>query len=375
MTIGNSLHFLLLATALTAFAQGPVRLTEIQVIGSHNSYHAGLAPSEAALLRQADAKTADSLDYRHPAIDVQLSAGVRQIEIDVYGDTKGGLFADPAYPHKVAQANLPPDPPFDPGGLMKKPGFKVIHAQDVDFRSNCQPFTGCLAVVRNWSKAHPRHLPIFILVENKAGKSRDYMVEPEKLTAATFEALDAEVRSVFAPGDMITPDDVRGKYKTLEEAVLAEGWPALDKARGKVIFLLDQARVTPIYTAGHPALEGRIFFTNAKPGTPDAAFVEVNDPTDTRIPDLVRKGYLVRTMTDPGRQGVREGLTARRDAALKSGAQLLSTDYPFDERDRESNYSVRFESGNARCNPIVRANACSAALLREDKAALSANPK
>ncbi len=45
---------------------------------------------------------------------------------------------------------------------------------------------------------------------------------PEKFTAATFDALDAEIRSVFKPGEMITPDQVRGNHATLEEAVLAQ---------------------------------------------------------------------------------------------------------------------------------------------------------
>ena len=66
---------------------------------------------------------------------------MRQIELDVYADTKGGLYAHPAGPAMAAAAGLPADPPFDPDGIMMKPGFKVMHVQDVDYRSNCQPFT------------------------------------------------------------------------------------------------------------------------------------------------------------------------------------------------------------------------------------------
>ena len=126
-----------------------------------------------------------------------------------------------------------------------------------------------------------------------------------------------------------------------------------------MVFLLDQESVTPLYTAGRPSLEGRVLFTNGKPGTPDAAFLKLNNPLGdpTLIPDMVRKGYLVRTMTDAG--------PAKRDAALSSGAQLLSTDYPFDYRAPNSGYSVRFESGNARCNPVVQAPACNPAALQE----------
>ena len=138
---------------LPATSSAQIRLNQIQVIGSHNSYHAGMAPSETAWLTKLNPKSAAGLEYRHPGLDVQLSNGVRQVEIDVYGDVEGGRYAHPANAKFVADAGLPADPPFDPQGLFLKPGFKVMHAQDIDYRSNCQPFTGCLYGDFNRSKA------------------------------------------------------------------------------------------------------------------------------------------------------------------------------------------------------------------------------
>ena len=63
---------------------------------------------------------------------------------------------------------------------------------------------------------------------------------------------------------MIVPDDVRDHHDTLNEAVLAGSWPTLANSRGKVIFLMDQRPVGPIYLAGHPSLRGRVLFTNAE---------------------------------------------------------------------------------------------------------------
>ena len=359
---------MILAGAPIAGAQ-PIRINEIQVIGSHNSYHAGLGRNEMAYLRKTNPKAAEALDYSHPPLTDQLNAGVRQLEIDVFGDAKGGLFAKPATVGLMAKAGFEVDPPFDPEGLMMKPGFKVLHAQDVDYRSRCQPFVACLAEIRAWSKTHPKHIPIFILIENKDGRSRPYMVAPEPLTAETFNLLDAEIRTVFRPGEMITPDDVRGSSATLETAVLGKGWPLLEESRGKVMFVLDQDRVGPLYTKGHPALEGRVMFTNSTAGQPDAAFMKLNDPLSEQVQAAVRKGYIVRTMSDPGPAGVRAGETRRRDAALASGAQMVSTDYPFDEKAPESGYSVKFEHGdgpfNIRCNPVLKAAGCTADLLRE----------
>src|ERR1700744_105318 len=117
-----------------------LRLNQIQVIGSHNSYHTGLAPSERKLIEQENPKAMRALDYAHAALPDQLTGGVRQVEIDVYVNTKGGRYAHPAIVGKVAAAGLPADPAFDPQHEMEKPGFKVMHVAGVDQRSSCHTF-------------------------------------------------------------------------------------------------------------------------------------------------------------------------------------------------------------------------------------------
>jgi len=86
---------------------GQIRLNQIQVIGSHNSYHAGLAPSETAWLKKLNPNAAAALEYRHPGLNVQLSNGVRQVEIDIYADAQGGRYAHPANLKFVMDACLP----------------------------------------------------------------------------------------------------------------------------------------------------------------------------------------------------------------------------------------------------------------------------
>jgi hypothetical protein len=345
---------------------GTLKLNQIQVIGTHNSYHAGIAPNESKLWQAKNAASYKGLDYQHQPLPQQFDSGVRQIELDVYADTKGGLYAHPSGPSMVAAAKLPPDPDFDPNRVMSKPGFKVMHVQDVDYRSTCQPFTACLEQVRQWSRAHPDHVPIFILVETKQGKPRSelHLTEPEPFTSSTFDALDAEIRSVFPPDEMITPDDVRGHYATLNEAVLAGNWPTLTSARGKVVFLMDQHAVGPVYLAGHPSLRGHVLFTNSTPGEPDAAFVERNEGPAAEIADLVRKGYLVRARTDSDTKEARTNDTTVRDAMIASGAQLLSTDYPINEPARWAGNFVVTLPGKvvARCNPINAPAGCNGAV-------------
>src|SRR5271168_2482593 len=368
----TSLPFLVLYICLPSIACGSgsdidsLKVNQIQVIGTHNSYHAGLAASEAQQMLQKNPNLYQALDYRHRPLDLQLSSGVRQIELDIFADAEGGRYAHPAGPDAVAAAGLAKDPDFDPQGLMRKPGFKVMHVQDIDYRSTCQPLIACLKIVRTWSRAHPHHLPIYILLETKQTDlpPQYHAQTTEKFTSSTFDALDAEIRRVFPPREMITPDQVRGRFETLEQAVLSNNWPTLAAARGKVVFLMDQRDVGPQYLAGHPSLAGRIIFTNAEPGQPDCAFTEENDGTEVAIAALVRKGYLVRTRTDADTKQGRTNDTARRDEALASGAQILSTDYPAYEPAQWSGYSVSLPHGAvARCNPVNSPPACSKSSL------------
>lgn len=346
-----------------------VHINQIQVIGSHNSYHAGFAPSEHKLMETKNPKVLRSLDYKHAPLGDQLTGGVRQLEIDIYNDPVGGRFAHPAIVNMVADAGLTPDPEFDPHHEMDKPGFKVMHVQDLDERVTCHTFVSCLTAIRDWSQQHPRALPLFILVETKEGKPRDLPSAPnaDVFTAEIFDAVDAEIRSVFKPNEMITPDEVRGSFPTLNDAIRHNAWPTLNKARGKVVFLLDQKHAGPVYAAGHPSLKGRLIFTNAEPGQPDAAFIEENDGTREEIDALVKQGYLVRTRTDEGTEQARTNDRTRLNRALSSGAQMISTDYPTSEPSPWSDFVVGLPGGMvARCNPVNKPAGCNDKLLESN---------
>src|ERR1700748_3082889 len=119
------------AAALPALGAGAddLRLNQIQVIGSHNSYHAGLTPGVAKLLQATNPKAFDGLDYQHAPLTVQFDRGIRQIELDIYADAKGGRFAHPF----GATLNEGGAAGFDKAGVFAKPGFKVMHVQDIDY--------------------------------------------------------------------------------------------------------------------------------------------------------------------------------------------------------------------------------------------------
>jgi len=337
---------------------GTLRLNQLQALGSHNSYHVRPRPELLAALLQALGTTAEGFEYTHVPLPDQFNAqGIRQIELDVFADPEGGLFAN-----RVALGLIGQDPASGIPAL-DAPGFKVLHVQDIDFESTCWTFVECLTAVKAWSDAHPGHMPILILIEVKdetiplAGAA-----VPVSIGAAEFDALETEIRSVFPVEHIITPDEVRGGHATLEGAVRTDGWPTLGASRGRVFFALDNGgEKKAAYLEGHPALAGRLMFTSSLPGEPEAAFVKLNDPIGDfdQIRQVVADGFIVRTRADAETVQARTGDTTMRDAALASGAQFVSTDYPVPDPQFGTGYAVEIPGGTpARCNPISAPAAC-----------------
>lgn len=352
-----------------------MRLNEVQVIGTHNSYHIQPRPALLALIASVAPLEALAIEYTHRPLDEQLGdLGIRQVELDVYADPTGGLYAMPVGP--IAVQGYPD--PFKPE--MFAPGLKVLHGPDVDFETTCTTFAICLNTIKAWSDANPGHLPVMIQVEAKDEPlplPPEFVLPPElpplavpvPFGNAALDEIDATIRSVFSEDQLITPDDVRGDRATLEDAVLKDGWPTLNETRGRFLFTLDNEDAKrDLYIAGHPSLQGRVLFTNTPPGSAESAFVKVNEPqgNQTLISQLVAAGYIVRTRADANTLEARFGLTARRDAALASGAQFVSTDYPEPDPDFGAGYFVRIADGTqARCNPVLSPPGCDASRFED----------
>lgn len=350
----------LLALALmpgcaTRVPSSAARLNKVQVIGTHNSYHQRAHTSLLALVAARAPAVARALDYGHRPLPEQLSRGIRQIELDCFADPQGGLYAEPRGPKQAVAVGLPAVPNHDPEGRLRRSGFKVMHVQDIDYMSSVLTLVEGLRQVRDWSASHPRHFPIFILLELKDDLPSPELTRPIPFDAQQFAALEAEILSVFPRRKILAPDDVRGRASSLPEALRRHGWPTLDSVRGKVMFGLDNpGALCDLYLKGHPALEGRLLFANVPSTHPAAAWLEENDPVEgfARIQALVKAGFLVRTRADADTVEARQNDTRRRDRAFASGAQFISTDYP-EPNPAFSPYSVRFPGGVAvRANPV-----------------------
>lgn len=340
---------MLLACCFSVFAQTDdhLKINKTQVIGSHNSYKQAIDPLLFKAFTQKDSAAASSIDYEHIPITAQLDLGLRNLEIDVYPDEKGGKYANPKGLQMVAGQK-----PYDPEGKMKQPGFKVLHVPDLDFRTHYFTLIDCLQGLKAWSDAHPDHTPVYITLEVK-GKVAN-AGQAEGITAKDFDNLDEILLGHLGEKHILTPDQVRGKFESLESAVLHDNWPTLKEAKAKFVFVLDDSgSKRDMYIAGHPSLRGRTMFANAMPGTPEAAFLIRNNAKASEIPDLVKKGYLIRTRADSDTREARKNDKSTFKAACQSGAQIITTDYYQKSTHFNSDYSVSFEGSTYfRKNPL-----------------------
>ncbi|MFG1626881.1 phosphatidylinositol-specific phospholipase C1-like protein [Kribbella sp. NPDC049227] len=340
-----------------------LRLNQIQMMGSHNSYHRELSPAEQKV-QQAQNPGSVDLWYSHASIPSQLEdQNIRTLELDLLPDPAGGLYTYPLIRKLTGQGPL-----TDPA--MAKPGIKIMHIPDFDYNTNCDTFVLCLQQVKSWSDKHPDHVPITINLELKQSDPNVVAaggVQSPPWDAAALDGVDREIRSVFPEKKLLTADDVRKPGLTLEQSVLTKGWPKLDAVRGQVLFYFDNGgpgAIRDLYLAGKPNLEGRAVFTRGPEGQPDAAITQVNDPrgaNQAEIQRLVSKGYLIRTRSDEPLATIRDNDTSRVGIALASGAQVVTTDFPVVGMAAryDSDFVAKLPGHTAvRCNPVSAPQWC-----------------
>ncbi|GAB5451338.1 MAG: phosphatidylinositol-specific phospholipase C1-like protein [Halioglobus sp.] len=342
-----------------------LRMNQIQVLGTHNSYHIEPRASILEVLSQFDPETALELEYTALPLAEQFDRGVRQIELDLFADPEGGLYAQRRGLLVVGQ-----DPE---SGLpeLDEPGMKVLHVQDIDFETHCLTFKLCLTQMRDWSDLNPGHLPIIVMIEGKEDAIPDPLdlgfVVPLPFGPAEVDAIDQEILSIFAPSRLIVPDDIRRGQDTLEQAVLNSGWLTLAEARGRFMFVfLNRSAARDAYLDGHPSLVGRVMFTNSSVGDADAAWVNVNNSLNDfqLIRNLVDAGYIVRTRADADTYQAREGDYSLQESAWASGGHTVSTDYVVPDPDYDSGYTAQVPGGFvARCNPVNAPMDCDSSLI------------
>lgn len=362
-----------------------LKINQIQVLGTHNSYAEPIDSNVINLLdtiftrmtnslkympaemqeqfkenHPNDVSWRESLNYHHPDFKTQLDSGLRSLEIDVYYDPTGNRFSQPAAYELLKHKGITDLLPFDSLG-MKRPGFKVFHIADIDFRSHYTFLKDALLSLKEWSEAHPKHIPIFILLEAKDMKLPLLPNSGEVLpfTEKVYDELDAEIVNTLGRDKVIIPDDVRGDFATLEEAVLANNWPTVESSLGKFLFMLEPGSAGMAdedeYIRNHPSLKGRAMFVRSKTGRPQAAFLLMDNSIVRKkdIQQAVKKGYLVRTRADIETYEAKVNDYSRAQAAFESGAQVISTDFFKSGNSYGTSYVVKLPGGgDVRVNPV-----------------------
>lgn len=348
--------FVLSLLILSGLAQAePLKLNQLQWIGSHNSYKQAL-PDGVSLYMQQQGKDTASLQYQHLPLPQQLELGLRHLELDVLADPQGGMYLTPAAEQWLGKSLLS----AQDKAKLQQPGFKAFHIPDMDFASHCPLFQDCLRQLLEWSLQHNNHLPVVILLNVKESGVAGG-IPPRILAAEDYVQLDQEIRAVLPESKLLTPDFVRKPGLSLQQTVLTQGWPTVASSRGRFVFLFDgQPAQLELYRQQHPSLAGRVMFGNYPPASAEAAIVLQNQPIQQfdAIRRLAKLGYIVRTRSDefhPSAYSI-----SRRDMALQSAAQIISTDfYPQAPQQTPDAKAVQFPDQSVlRCHPQLTDSHC-----------------
>lgn len=295
-----------------------LRFDHVQAKGTHNSYH---VPTEG--------NPHPELQYVHAPLEFQLGAqGIRHFELDVDLDSETGR-------------------------------FRVRHIPVIDENATCAWLVDCVAELARWSRFNLDHGPIVVLIEPKGSPDP----EDAEATEAWLAALEQDVLDGWPQERLLSPALVQGDAATLADAVV-DGWPVLGALRGRAMFVLHgPTSLHEVYVAGpDPAL----FAAGYGPPVADWAVVRVlNDPVGgaDEIAEALAAGHLVRTRAD----GPAWFDLAEAEAALASGAQLVSTDH---EVMVEGEGELPWPDGAPyRCNPVTAPASCTPEAI-EDPASI-----
>jgi hypothetical protein len=315
-----------------------IRLNDIRILASHNSYKTKPDPRVLSFLNRFKKRLGPDLDpiqldYGHPRLNEQLDVfHIRGFELDVCPDKKGGHYKKRrinAFVWGLRQRTKNPE--------MKLPGFKILHIADVDYSTNYLTLSQALKELKDWSDSNANHTPLFVNIEIKRDAPGDHskflrfigFKKAPKVTAADLDELDSEILKHFPKEgkQLLSPMEFRGTFHSVKERIEKTGWPMLSECLGKIIFILD-GDVNGMYQEDLEKQKDRPMFVYGAPELPETAFVIRNEPRENQsdIAALTEK-YMVRTRTDAGTIEARNHDHTRFQAALQSKAQILSTDF------------------------------------------------
>lgn len=280
-----------------------VKLNEIAILGTHNSYQT-LATKETRLLMNIiDTITfkklgLDTFDFEMDTLTEQLEMGIRNVEIDIETLEK-----------------------------QEKIEFKVTHNTIVDNASSAYDFKKAMEEIKLWSDNNPGHIPVIIIIEPKGFVievngmkkfSLDYAKELEKVLADTL-------------GDsLLTPADMLREYSSFKEMRENDGWLTLKEAQGKIIVLLHDCDVTESYIALDESIKTQKMFPMLRYDDRNESYTSFILENDTwkalehNKESIDECNLIVRTRADK----YPNFSTERYELTDTCGSQIITTDFP-----------------------------------------------
>lgn len=298
-----------------AFTEG-VKLNEIAVMGTHNSYQLLGTLPKRGLMKTLQIISFGLVEnkavFEMDTFTEQLEQGIRNLEIDIETvDDEGDV------------------------------SFIVTHKAIIDNVSSAYNLAKGLEEIAMWSDNNPGHLPVYLLIEPKDDVPSINNMKNFSLEYAL--ELDKVLRQVL--GDrLLTPQQVMGDYESFEEMRKADGWPALKQAAGKIIVLLHTCDVTQEYIDTDTSIKTQAMFPMLLFGDidkPYASFILDNDPviaSENNKKTVDENNLMVRTRADDYPDFSDE----RYKSADNCGSHIITTDYP-PRSVREKDHTYTFD--------------------------------
>lgn len=302
----------------TYWLDATLRLNEIQMKGTHNSYHV-----------RPEKYDSPAWEYDMPSLTNQLDKnGVRAFELDVHWS-----YGDFSVFHW----------PYDPG-------------------TKCFWLRDCVGELKAWSEVHPGHAPLIVFLDLK------YDLDGDNVMNHLWD-LEGFFYDAWPREKIYTPDDFTGGYSDVHAALRSKGWPTLGEVRGKVLFvLLTGDDLAKRYANDDRGLQGRrMWVSSGDTGWRHAGFMAYDDlrKSSAWVRGAVSRGFMTRTRADDF-PTMDTNFPERFQLALSTGAQLIMTDYPVPYA--VDGYDMTIPGGTpVRCNPLMARQECQPGLIEHPR--------
>ena len=303
---------------LDAVLSSGIKFNELRYIATHNSYK-NESVSELKMWYGIVSRLTfgyipdNGGEFSLPALSDQLDSGIRSFEIDLEVMHKDG-----------------------------ETSFVCIHSPVLDMTTNSYDFSLAIKEIKLWSDAHPGHLPITIIVEPKVAMLP--MIDMDIFTFKNALALDAMLKEELGE-KLFTPAEMLRDYADFTAMRKADDWPEVSEMLNRILVLMHPTVVTKLYINNDRTMKSQVMFPMMRVFERNnrfAAFLVENDPgkAEKRSNTLIdEEKFIIRTRPDSYGNIKPDD----RVAALRSEAQILSTDYPSID---EVNDSFSFENGS-----------------------------